>query len=103
MSRLLTAHRIITFQSSSLSFPSFKMFPAKRHVAFIGAQHDLCALSDDLAILNRALHLALLPHQQTVGTLPSITSPLILHQAPGGLIHGSGNQSLIHNKAPEFP
>ena len=33
---------------SQLSF--FKMFPAKRHVAFIGAQHDLCALSDDLAI-----------------------------------------------------
>ena len=76
---------------SQLSF--FKMFPAKRHVAFIGAQHDLCALSDDLAIRKPGVALGpsstpadrryFLDH--TSRTSLQISSVHVLYQAPGAL------------------
>ena len=66
---------------SQLSF--FKMFPAKRHVAFIGAQHDLCALSDDLAI--RKPGIALGPSSAPADRRYFLDHICHLHQAPGAL------------------
>ena len=65
---------------SQLSF--FKMFPAKRHVAFIGAQHDLFALSDDLAIRKPGVALGPSSPTDRRNLLDHICH---LHQAPGAL------------------